>query len=261
MHVRARQIVSAAARDEGGFTLALVMIAGVLRRCWSRSSLDRGAGRPQPDPQRPRPQAGLRGRAGRDRRLRVPPQQRHQLLDPCTSVPTPERGQPAGLDHQAPRRCPAATGATYAIELLRASTGEQRQLQHLEPGRDHARDERPRAPGPSASARPATPATPKQSIVATFKRAQLPRLHLLHPARDLGPGHLRQRRRRSPAPTPSARRRSQRGPLQRRDPRLGRRSSATGSCSSTATTSTGPLHTNDALLVCGTPTFGRTRPT
>ena len=67
---------------------------------------------------------------------------------------------------------------------------------------------------------------------------KLPRLRLLHPARDLGPGHLRQAGDDRPAPTSSARRRSSRVATAPTSPARHRRSSARGSTSSAERRST-----------------------
>ena len=134
----------------------------------------------------------------------------------CTTVPEPERGQPGRLDHQ------AAPGARHQRRHLRDRADPAHRadlLQHRQPGRHHDRDrgaEHGDVPHPLDRLQPQRPAVDRRHLQAR----QLPRLPLLHPARDLGPGHLRQRgddRRRQRAVHED----DPAGPLQRPDPRLG----------------------------------------
>ncbi len=128
----------------------------------------------------------------------------------CTSVPSPNAVNQQGVDDEAP-------------------PGPRRPRRAL---RDRA-DPGDRA-GPPA-ARPTPPASMIEqtgSSIGTFRirstglrrqgeaadrrdlqAGELPRLRLLHAARDLRPGHLRRRRRRSPAPTSSARKTIEQGRL------------------------------------------------
>ena len=113
-----------------------------------------------PDPARPRPQARLRGGPGRDRRLLLPPQQRHRLLGQVHLGADAQRRQPEGSTAKR-RSVPGSTDASYAIELIPA-TGQTR-LQHREPGRRRCSSRAARTPARSASARPATRANDRSS--------------------------------------------------------------------------------------------------
>ena len=163
--------------------------------------------RPQPGPARPRRPARPRGGAGRDRRLLVPPQQRQQLLGALhRSVPEAERGQPEGLDGEPALRCPGRRGASTRssccrrpgkskcdtanpVESMLEQSGSQHRL--LPDPLDRLRGQ-----GEGLAGR-------------DLQTRQPARLHLLHPARDLGPGHLRnaghdRRRLRRSAPNSAA---------------------------------------------------------
>ena len=159
----------------------------------------------------------------------------------CTERADPERGQPAGLDRPTGAPVPGDTGATYAIELLPA-TGRRptTQCNTANPRRSMLETSGPlhgHLPDPLHRLRRQT----QVSIVATFKPAELPRLRLLHPARDARPGHLRlrSRRRHSKAPTNSANTTWRAGTQQhRRSPASAARTTARRSPSSAATRST-----------------------
>ena len=87
----------------------------------------------------------------------------------CTSVPSAERGQPGQGSTTNRRPVPGTSGATYAIELI-PRTG-QSHLQHLEPGRDDDRDDAAPSTGTFRIRSTGYSGDSKQSIVATFKRA------------------------------------------------------------------------------------------
>ena len=108
---------------------------------------------------------------------------------------------------------------------------------HRRPIRDRADPGRPASQSATCSTNPAASMLePTGPLKGTFRirstgysgkeeldrrhlqAGQLPRLRLLHPARDLGPGHLRRTRPRSKAPTPSARKTIEQGRYTATDP-------------------------------------------
>ncbi len=126
MHLRARQILCAAARDEGGFSLAIVLIAGLLATMLVTVSLTAAQGdlnltRNDLDEKRAY-EAALAGI--NDYQYHLNSDTNYWTL--CASPPTPPANA-VNLQGSTTKRLavPGATGTTpgtYAIELLRAST-------------------------------------------------------------------------------------------------------------------------------------------
>ena len=242
--------------EERGFTMAPVAIADrVSSASWSSSPPGRSTAICNLTRNDLDHKQAYEAGAGRARRLRLPPQQGHQLLDPLHLGAEPERGQPDRLDREAapgaraPAAPPTRSSWSRAPASRSCSTSNPVGTMIEQSGAEHGH-----VPDPLDRLQRRLRAVDRRHLQAR----QLPRLPLLHPARDLGPGHLRQpgddrRRQRS-----SARRRSQRAAttppipgdpsaVLRRD-RLHRRDRING-----------PLHTNDALGLPGRPIFGRTR--
>ena len=174
----------------------------------------------------------------------------------CTSVPSPHAVNQQGSTANR-RFVPGSTDASYAIELLPA-TG-QSACNPANPIDEHDRAERPQhrdLSHPLDRLRGGHRAVRGGHIQAR----QPPRLRLLHPARDLGPGELRLRE-----PVGRADRRllavhqvPPRGAQEPADSQLRWPATATEIVFVTGDQMKGPLHTNDDLLICGTPSFGRT---
>ncbi len=184
------------------------------RSCWRRCSrlvvvvsAARGQRRPAPDPQRPRPQAGLRGGAGRA-----------SPTTPSTSAPTPATGPSAPRSRPRPRstcrarRRTAGRSPGRADELRdRAPAGHRAVgLQHHEPGRRACSSRAGRSRAPFRIRSTGYSGNEDVSIVATFKRASFLDYVYFTQLETSDPVTYGSSRR-SPAPTRSARRPSSRG--------------------------------------------------
>ena len=248
--------------DESGFAMATVVAGiGVATLLAVADRLGHQLERPDHGPQ-PRREAGLRGGAGRHRRLLLPPQRRQRVLGKCTGVPTPTAvNQMGSTTNRKP--VPGTTGRlATAIELIPAtgkstcSAGDP-SARMIEQSGTARGTFRIRSTGYSAGSPQLHGGECVADIVASYS-AQLPRLRLLHAARDLRPGHLWLH---DPAAIDGANSQCSKTRRQGRydDPIPG-----TGGdyCDrilfATGEQINGPLHTNDALIICGSPTFGRT---
>ena len=168
----------------------------------------------------------------------------------CTNVPAPNatENQPVnqkwitGTDRPAPLAQGGRHADQYTLELMPAHRVHELRREQPEhddrPGDRHVQDplDGPPARGQQAQAQPRRVVPPPL----------VPRLPLLHGLRDDGPDQLRRRR-----PGVGA------GELRRPLPRQRNDSCSEIQFADRRTRSTGPLHTNDDILTCGTPVFGR----
>ena len=171
----------------------------------------------------------------------------------CTNVPTPNAVNQAGSTAKR-RPVPGSTGATYAIELLPAS-GQISLCDEMNPAetmiegsrsrRGHLPDPRHRLLRRLPSSRSSPPSSGPASSTSSTTPTSRPRIR--SPTATS---------RRSTAPTSSARSTTGRVVSTSRS-RTRAGSTAPRSRSSPTSRSTGPLHTNDTMAICGSPTFGR----
>ena len=141
------------------------------------------------------PQAGLRGGEGGDQRIRLPPARQHRLLGRMHRSGAERRTTALNQEGSTANRrtVPGERRRHYALELIPATgqsecdstnidTATASMLESAEPMKGTFRV---RATGFSGNAQ----------VVGhrDLQAGELPRLRLLHPARDLRPGHLRRR--------------------------------------------------------------------